>query len=248
MSKNNTLINPLIKARIEKYINTNEVYEKGCVISVYDGIAVISGADDVMLNELVQFENGTYGVVFNLNIDSVSVVLLGEYSNINEGSVIKRTKKIINALVGDELLGRVIDPLCNPIDGKGNINTKKTSPIEQNAHSIFERAKIDTPLETGIFLIDTIFPIGLGQRELIIGDSQTGKTTIAINTIINQRGKNINCIYVSIGQKKSSLARIINKLSENNALEYTTIVSASASDLPSLKYIAPFVGITIAEE
>ncbi len=237
-----------IKARINKYSSKATFEEEGKVISVGDGIAYVSGLTNIMLNELVLFENGSYGMALNLESDFVGVVMLGEYKNITEDSVVKRTKTVVSVPVGDELVGRIVDPLGQPIDGKGKISSKKLMPIEKIAPGVMTRQSVDQPLPTGILSIDSMFPIGKGQRELIIGDRQTGKTTIAIDTIINQKGKNIYCVYVAIGQKNSSVAQLARTLNAHDAMEYTTIVSATASDIPALKYIAPYTGVTIAEE
>ncbi len=237
-----------IKARINKYSSKAAIAEEGKVISIGDGIAYVSGLSHLMLNELVQFENGSYGMALNLETDFVGVVLLGEYDNISEDSIVKRTKTVVSVPVGDDLVGRIINPLGQPIDGKGKISTAKIMPIEKIAPGVMSRQSVNQPLETGILSIDSMFPIGKGQRELIIGDRQTGKTTIAIDTIINQKGKNVNCIYVAIGQKNSSVAQLARTLNAHDAMKYTTIVSATAADIPALKYIAPYTGVTIAEE
>ena len=238
----------IIKEQVKEYGNKAIVSEVGKVINVGDGISQVSGLSNVMLNELVVFENGSYGMTLNLEVNTVGVVVLGDYENIKEGSLVKRLKTVVSVPVGDELIGRVINPIGIPIDGKGKINYKKTMPIEKVAPGVMTRQSVDQPLETGILSIDSMFPIGKGQRELIIGDKQTGKTTVALDAILNQQGKNVKCIYVAIGQKNSTIVQLLNVLSENDAMKYTTIVSSSASDLPSLKYLAPFAGITIAEE
>ena len=238
----------IIKEQVKEYGNKAIVSEVGKVINVGDGISQVSGLSNVMLNELVVFENGSYGMTLNLEVNTVGVVVLGDYENIKEGSLVKRLKTVVSVPVGDELIGRVINPIGIPIDGKGKINYKKTMPIEKVAPGVMTRQSVDKPLETGILSIDSMFPIGKGQRELIIGDKQTGKTTVALDAILNQKGKNVKCIYVAIGQKNSTIVQLLNVLSENDAMKYTTIVSSSASDLPSLKYLAPFAGITIAEE
>ena len=238
----------IIKEQVKEYGNKAIVSEVGKVINVGDGISQVSGLSNVMLNELVVFENGSYGMTLNLVVNTVGVVVLGDYENIKEGSLVKRLKTVVSVPVGDELIGRVINPIGIPIDGKGKINYKKTMPIEKVAPGVMTRQSVDQPLETGILSIDSMFPIGKGQRELIIGDKQTGKTTVALDAILNQKGKNVKCIYVAIGQKNSTIVQLLNVLSENEAMKYTTIVSSSASDLPSLKYLAPFAGITIAEE
>lgn len=248
MPNNSDNFTSIIKARINKYATKAVMAEEGKVISVSDGIVIVSGLDNVMLNEMLLFENGSYGMALNLEVDYVGVVMLGHYNDINEGSIVKRTNQLLSVGVGDEVIGRIIDPLGNPIDGKGPIKYKKTSAIDKIAPGVMTRKSVDRPLATGILSIDSMFPIGKGQRELIIGDRQTGKTTIAIDTIINQKGKNVKCIYVAIGQKNSSIAQLALTLSTYGAMDYTTIVCASASDIPALKYIAPFSGITIAEE
>lgn len=238
----------IIKSQIKNYKNKAINSEIGRVINIGDGIAQVDGLTNVMLNEIIVFENGAKGIAFNLEANSIGVVLLSEYEDIQENSIVKRTKEIVNVPVGNEMLGRVIDPLGQPIDGKGAIKTKKKMPIERPAFGVMARESVNSPLETGILSIDSMFPIGKGQRELIIGDKQTGKTTVAIDTIINQKGKNVKCVYVAIGQKNSTIAQIKRTLEAYDAMKYTTIVVAGASDLPSLKYIAPFTGITIAEE
>lgn len=238
----------IIKEQVKEYGNKAIISEVGKVINVGDGISQVSGLSNVMLNELVLFENGSYGMALNLEVNTIGVVVLGDYENIKEGSLVKRLKTVVSVPVGDELIGRVINPIGIPIDGKGKINYKKTMPIEKVAPGVMTRQSVDQPLETGILSIDSMFPIGKGQRELIIGDKQTGKTTVALDAILNQKGKNVKCIYVAIGQKNSTIVQLLNVLSENDAMKYTTIVSSSASDLPSLKYLAPFAGITIAEE
>lgn len=238
----------IIKAKIEKYASKTIENEEGKVISVGDGIVNVVGLNNVMLNELLLFVNGSYGIAFSLEADYIGVVMLGEYGNIPENSNVRRTQRVISVPVGDELLGRIINPLGIAIDGKEELNIKKFMPTEKIAPGVMTRQSVDRPLETGILAIDAMFPIGKGQRELIIGDRQTGKTTVAVDTIINQKGKNVYCVYVAIGQKNSSVAQIVRTLQVMNAMEYTTIVSATASDIPALKYIAPYAGITIAEE
>ena len=248
MSVNLDKYSNIIKSQIKEYQNKALYSEIGRIINVGDGIVQASGLTSAMLNELVLFENGSYGMIFNLEATTCGIVMLGKFADIKEGSVVKRTKKVADIPVGDGLLGRVVDSLGNPIDGKGDIKFSKRMPIEKIAPGVMSRESVTQPLETGILSIDAMFPIGKGQRELIIGDKQTGKTTIAIDTIINQRGKNVKCVYVFIGQKNSTIVQFINILRQYNALDYTTIVVSSASDLPSLNYIAPFAGITIAEE
>ncbi|GMO15146.1 MAG: F0F1 ATP synthase subunit alpha [Mycoplasmoidaceae bacterium] len=242
-----TFINQ-IKAKISSYEKKTSFTEEGKVIAINDGVAIVSGLDNVMLNETLLFENGTFGIALNLETTNVGVVLFGKYENIKEGSSVKRTKSVISVPVGDKLLGRVIDPLGNPLDDESDLSNCKKMPIERPAPGIMEREPINASLHTGSLTIDSMFPIGKGQRELIVGDRQTGKTSLAIDAIINQKGKSVKCIYVSIGQKNSSLARIIKILNENQALKFTTIVAAGASDLTGITYIAPYSGMTIAEE
>lgn len=247
MAKNINNFTSAIKARIQKYSNEAIISEEGKVISVGDGIVMVSGLNNVMLNEMVKFENGSYGMALNIEEDYTGIVMLGEYENILENSIVKRTHKIVSIGVGDALSGRIINPLGEPIDGKGAIKYDHFEPIDTIAPGVMQRQSVDKPLETGILAIDSMFPIGKGQRELIIGDRQTGKTSIGIDTIINQKGKNVHCVYVAIGQKNSSVVQAALTLTTYGALSYTTIVSATASDIPALKYIAPFAGITIAE-
>ena len=238
----------VIKAKIARYEKSYSISEQGRVISIGDGIANVTGLDNVMLNELVEFENGSLGMALNLEADFVGVVMLGEYENITENSVVKRTKRVVSVPVGDKLLGRIVDALGNVIDGKSEITVDKYMPIEKIAPGVMSRESVSQPLETGILSVDSMFPIGKGQRELIIGDRQTGKTTIAIDTILNQKGKNVYCIYVAIGQKNSSVAQLVRTLVAKDAMKYTVVVSATASDIPALKFIAPYTGTTIAEE
>ena len=247
MAKNINNLTSTIKARIQKYSNEAIISEEGKVISVGDGIVMVSGLNNVMLNEMVKFENGSYGMALNLEEDYIGVVMLGDYEDILENSIVKRTHKVVSIGVGDAVTGRIINPLGDPIDGKGAIKYDHFKPIDTIAPGVMQRQSVDKPLETGILAIDAMFPIGRGQRELIIGDRQTGKTSIAIDAIINQKGKNVHCIYVAIGQKNSSVVQTALTLTTYGALSYTTIVSATASDIPALKYIAPFAGITIAE-
>ena len=242
-------ISSLIKEQLKNFENKIEQNNDiGTVVTIGDGIAIVYGLESVMLGELLLFPHDVYGMAMNLDEDSVGVVLLGNNQDIKEGDIVKRTKKVVEVPVGDELLGRVVNSLGHPIDGLGPIDCKKTMPIERKAPSIMERQSVNSPLETGIIAIDAMIPIGKGQRELIIGDRQTGKTAIAIDAIINQKGKNVNCIYVAVGQKNSSVAQIVEKLKEHDCMSYTTVVSASASELAPLLYIAPFAGITMAEE
>ncbi|MDR2823002.1 MAG: F0F1 ATP synthase subunit alpha [Mycoplasmataceae bacterium] len=238
----------VIKARIAKYAKTTSVSEEGAVISIGDGIASVSGLDNAMLYELVEFENGSFGMVLNLLADYVGIVMLGDFDNISENSIVKRTKRVVSVPVGDVMLGRIVNPLGQAIDGHEPIQATKFANIEKIAPGVMTRQSVSQPLETGILSIDSMFPIGKGQRELIIGDRQTGKTTVAIDTILNQKGKGVYCVYVGIGQKNSSIAQLARVLQAKGAMDYTVIVSATASDIPALKYIAPYAGVTIAEE
>ena len=237
----------VIKAQIKNYETKTEQKETGYIIEVGDGIARASGLDNCMANELVEFENGELAMALNLEENSVSLVILGSDSYLKEGDIVKRTGKVVEVPVGEELIGRVVNALGQPIDGKGSINTNKTSPIETNAPGIIERKSVSVPLQTGIKAIDSMIPIGRGQRELIIGDRQTGKTVIALDTIINQKGKGVICIYVAIGQKNSTVASIADTLSKNGAMDYTIIVSSTASELAPLQYIAPYSGCAMGE-
>ena len=235
-------ISSLIKPQIESYkekIDTNEV---GKVISVGDGIALIYGLDNAMAGELLEFPNKVYGMALNLEKDAVGAILLNDIHSVKEGDTVKTTRRILEVPVGEELIGRVVTPLGAPLDSKGPIEAKKTRPIEKKATGVIERKGVDTPLQTGIKIIDALIPIGRGQRELIIGDRQTGKTTIAIDTIINQKGKGVYCIYVAIGQKESTVATVVDTLEKFGAMEYTTVVCANASDPSPLQYIAPYSG------
>lgn len=237
----------LIKAKIKKYANNIKQDEVGRVISVGDGIALVTGLEKAMLNELVVFENGTKGMILNLEAETLGIVMLGKYSDIQENSIVKRTKEVVSVPVGDQLLGRVVDAIGQPIDGGKELDRKNIMPIEKIAPGVITRESVNAPLETGILSIDSMFPIGKGQRELIIGDRQTGKSTIAIDTILNQKGKDVKCVYVAIGQKRSSVVQIYDTLQKAGAMEYTTIVSSTAGELPALIYLAPYSGITIAE-
>jgi len=241
-------ISALIKEQIKEYSQKVESNDIGTVVTIGDGISVIYGLDKAMLGELLLFPHDVYGMVMNLNEDSVGAALLGEATLIEEGDIVKRTGKVVEVPVGDGLLGRVVNSLGQPIDGLGEIKYDKTRPIERIAPGVMTRKSVDQPLETGIKAIDGMIPIGRGQRELIIGDRQTGKTAIAIDTIINQKGKDCLCVYVAIGQKNSTVVRVADKLKKYNAMEYTTVVSATAAELDSLKYIAPYAGVTMAEE
>lgn len=241
-------ISTIIKEKIKNYKKEIKVSNEGKVISVSDGIANLVGLEDTMLSELLLFPNNVYGMALSLEEDMIGAILLGEYSSVNQGDKVLRTGKITSIPVGDELLGRVVNSLGQAVDGKGSIKTKKTRETELVAPGIMTRESVSEPLETGILAIDSMIPIGKGQRELIIGDRKTGKTAIAIDAIINQKGKNVKCVYVSIGQKNSTLAVTTQKLIAHNALEYTTIVSANSSDSDAMQFIAPYAGIAIAEE
>ena len=241
-------ISSVIKEQIERYSSQLDVSDVGTVIQVADGIARVHGLENAMQGELLQFPGDVYGMVLNLEEDNVGVVLLGSASNIEEGDIVKTTGRVVEVPVGDALLGRVVNSLGQPIDGKGPIQTDKFRKIERVASGVITRKSVDTPLQTGIKAIDSMVPIGRGQRELIIGDRQTGKTAIAIDTIINQKGQNVKCIYVAIGQKASTVANIVKTLEEFGAMAYTTVVVSTASDLAPLQYIAPHSGCAIGEE
>lgn len=241
-------ISALIKEQIKNYQHKVTSNDVGQVVTVGDGIALIYGLEKAMLGELLEFPNDIYGMVLNLEEEHVGAVMLGSDKNIKEGDVVKRTGEVVEVPVGDGMLGRVVNALGQPIDGLGEIKFKKKRPIERIAPGVMTRKSVDTPLQTGIKAIDAMIPIGRGQRELIIGDRQTGKTAIAIDTIINQKGKDVICIYVAIGQKNSTVAQIVEKLKLAGAMDYTTVVSATASELAPLQYIAPYSGVTIAEE
>ena len=248
MKINASEISALIKEQIKSYRHKVDSNDVGTVISVGDGIANVYGLEKAMLGELLLFPNEVYGMVMNLESDSVGVVLLGNDSLVKEGDLVSRTKMVMEVPVGENMLGRVVNSLGQPIDGLGEIKTSKTRPIEVIAPGVIKRKSVDTPLETGITMIDAMTPIGRGQRELIIGDRQTGKTAIAIDTIINQKGKNVICIYVAIGQKTSTVAQIVDKLKKFKAMDYSIVVSASASEPAPLLYIAPYAGCAMAEE
>lgn len=241
-------ITGIIRSQIEKYEAKVELTEVGQVIQVGDGIARVYGLDNVMSMELLEFPGQVYGVALNLERDNVGVVLMGDDQGIKEGDTVKRTGRILSVPVGKELIGRVVNPLGHPIDGKGPINTTKFREVEVKAAGVVDRKGVHEPLQTGIKAIDAMIPIGRGQRELIIGDRQTGKTAIAIDAIINQKGKDVTCIYVAIGQKQSTVARIVDTLEKHGAMTYTIVVSANASDPAPLLYIAPYAGTAMGEE
>ena len=240
-------ISKIIKDQIKNYAAKTQQDEIGYVIQVGDGIAKVHGLDKCKANELLRFENDSFGMALNLEESCVSVVMLGTDVGISEGSLVKRTGQVVSVPVGEALIGRVVDALGQPIDGKGPIDAKEMRPIERNAPGIIERKSVSVPLQTGIKAIDSMIPIGRGQRELIIGDRQTGKTVIATDTIINQKGKGVTCIYVAIGQKRSTVAQLVDTLEKNGAMDYTIVVSATASELAPLQYIAPYSGCTMGE-
>ena len=241
-------ISSVIKEQIKRYASQLEVADVGTVIQVADGIARIHGLENAMQGELLEFPGEVYGMVMNLEEDNVGAVLLGSQKNINEGDTVKTTGRVVEVPVGDVMLGRVVNALGQPIDGKGPVDTDKYRRIERVASGVISRKSVDTPLQTGIKAIDSMVPIGRGQRELIIADRQTGKTAIAVDTIINQKGQGVKCIYVAIGQKASTVATIVKTLEEYGAMAYTTVVAATASELAPLQYIAPYAGCAIGEE
>ena len=240
-------ISSVIKAQIKNYDTKIEQSETGTIILIGDGIARADGLENVMANELVSFANGEYGMAMNLEENSVSIVMLGSDKGVREGDTVKRTGKVVSVPVGEALLGRVVNALGQPIDGKGPIEATETRPIESPAPGIIERQPVNVPLQTGIKAIDSMIPIGRGQRELIIGDCQTGKTTLAVDTIINQRGKDVICIYVAIGQKNSTVATLVEDLTKAGAMDYTIVVASTASELAPLQYIAPYSGCAMGE-
>ena len=247
MQLNPTEISDLIKKRIEGFDTDAEARTEGTIVSIMDGIVRIHGLSDVMSGEMIEFSNGVYGLAMNLERDSVGAVVLGDYKDITEGDKVKCTGRILDVPVGPELMGRVVNSLGAPIDGKGAIDTKATNPIERQAPGVIERKSVDEPMETGIKALDAMVPVGRGQRELIIGDRQTGKTAIAIDAIINQKGKGVKCIYVAVGQKASSVAGVVRKLEEFGAMEYTIVVAANASDPASMQFLAPYGGCAMGE-
>ena len=240
-------ISSVIKEQIERYSSELNVSDVGTVIQVADGIARVHGLENAMQGELLEFPSEVYGMVLNLEEDNVGAVLLGDHKNINEGDTVKTTGRVVEVPVGDCMLGRVVNALGQPIDGKGPIQATRHRQIERVAPGVISRKSVDTPLQTGIKAIDSMVPIGRGQRELIIGDRQTGKTAIAIDTIINQKGQGVKCIYVAIGQKASTIAKLVNTLTKHDAMDYTIIVSATASDCAPLQYIVPYAGTALAE-
>ncbi|MGE6630343.1 F0F1 ATP synthase subunit alpha [Bacillus sp. NPDC077027] len=241
-------ISALIKQQIQNYQSEIEVKDVGTVIQVGDGIARVHGLDDIMAGELVEFSNGVMGMAQNLEESNVGIVILGPYKDIREGDDVKRTGRIMEVPVGEELIGRIVNPLGQPVDGLGPILTSKTRPIESEAPGVMDRKSVHEPLQTGIKAIDALIPIGRGQRELIIGDRQTGKTSVAIDTILNQKDQNMICIYVAIGQKESTVRGVVETLRKHGALDYTIVVTASASQPAPLLYLAPYAGVTMGEE
>lgn len=241
-------ISSVIKEQIKRYEKKLDMVDVGTVLTVGDGIARVHGLEGCMANELIEFPGEVYGMALNLEEDNVGCVLLGSDKHIKEGDLVKRTNRIVEVPVGDEMIGRVVNALGQPIDGKGPINAKKFRPIERIAPGVITRQSVNEPLQTGIKSIDSMFPIGRGQRELIIGDRQTGKTAIAIDTIINQKDQDVICIYVAIGQKRSTVAQIVDVLEKKGAMDYTIVVSATASETAPLQYIAPYAGVSMAEE
>jgi F-type H+/Na+-transporting ATPase subunit alpha len=240
-------ISTLIKSQIEQYKSEIEVAEVGTVINVGDGIARVHGLEQCMSGELLEFSNGVMGMALNLEENNVGIVILGPYKDIREGDQVKRTGRIMEVPVGEALLGRVVNPLGQPVDGKGPIATTEFRPVESNAPGVIDRKSVHEPMQTGIKAIDSMVPIGRGQRELIIGDRQTGKTTIAIDTIINQKGNGVKCIYVAIGQKQSTVAQVVETLRRHGALDYTIVVTASASEPAPLLFLAPYAGVSMGE-
>src|SRR5215469_15600562 len=247
MQLNPSEISQLIKQRIEKFDAEAEARNVGTVVSVTDGIVRIHGLNAAQYGEMLEFPKSTFGLALNLERDSVGAVILGDYKHIREGDSVKTTGRILEVPVGKELLGRVVNSLGQPIDGKGPITAKMTSPIEKVAPGVIARKSVGQPVQTGLKAIDSMVPIGRGQRELIIGDRQTGKTAVAIDTIINQKGKDLFCIYVAIGQKNSSISNVVRKLEEAGAMEYTVVVAASASESAAMQYIAPYAGCAMGE-
>ena len=247
MQLNPTEISELIKSRIEQFEAVSEARTEGTVVSLTDGIARIHGLADVMQGEMLEFPDNIFGLALNLERDSVGAVILGDYKGITEGDSVKCTGRILEVPVGEALLGRVVDSLGNPIDGKGEIDSSMTSPIEKIAPGVIERKSVDQPVQTGLKAIDAMVPIGRGQRELIIGDRQTGKTAVAIDAIINQKGTGVKCIYVAVGQKNSSIATVARKLEEHGAMEHTIIVAAAAAESAAMQYIAPYAGCSMGE-
>jgi F-type H+-transporting ATPase subunit alpha len=240
-------VSAILKKELAGYEHKADIYDAGTVVQVGDGIARVYGLEKVMAGELVEFPNDVMGMVLNLEEDNVGVILFGEVSLIKEGDLVRRTNRIVEIPTGDEMLGRVVSPLGEPLDGKGKIDAKQFVPVERKALGVIQRQPVKEPLATGIKAIDSMIPIGRGQRELIIGDRQTGKTAVAVDTIINQKGKDVICIYVAIGQKATTVARVIQTLEEHGAMEFSIVVSANASEPAPLQYLAPYAGAAIGE-
>ncbi len=247
MQLNPSEISELIKSKIENLNLGAETRTQGTVVSVTDGICRVHGLEDVMQGEMLEFPGGIMGMALNLERDSVGAVVLGEYENISEGDTVKCTGRILEVPVGPELKGRVVNALGQPIDGKGPLGNKQTDKIEKVAPGVIWRKSVSQPLQTGVKAIDAMVPIGRGQRELIIGDRQTGKTAVAVDTILNQKGQGVTCIYVAVGQKASTIANVVRTLEEHGALEYTIVVAATASDPAAMQFIAPYAGCTMGE-
>src|SRR5215207_8082070 len=241
-------ITSIIKSAIDQFDSGVETRSVGTVVEVGDGIAQIYGLSGALASELLDFGGGIMGMAFNLEEETVGALVLGDYTSLKEGDQVKTTGRIVEVPVGDALIGRVVNPLGEPLDGKGKIDTTRTRPIERIAPGVIVRQPVDTPVQTGIKAIDSMIPIGRGQRELIIGDRQTGKTAIAVDTIINQKGQDLICIYVAIGQKQSTVAQVVAQLEESGAMEHSIVVTASASDPAPLQYLAPYAGVTMGEE
>jgi F-type H+/Na+-transporting ATPase subunit alpha len=248
MALNIKEISEIIERQIKNYGQEVVESEEGTVITVGDGVALIYGLDKAMMGELLLFPHEVYGMVLNLEEGAIGAVIVGNDVLIKEGDTVRRTGKVVETPVGNQMLGRVVNALGQPIDDQGQMRNQKTRPVERIATGVMARKSVDQPLETGLLAIDATIPIGRGQRELIIGDRQTGKTAIAIDAIVNQKGKEVKCVYVSIGQKDSTIAQVVEKLKKNGAMEYTTIVNAGASEAAPLQYLAPYTGVTIAEE
>src|SRR5204862_241628 len=240
-------ISKIIREQIGSFAVDVDVAEVGSIISIGDGIARVHGVENAMSGEMLEFPHGVFGIALNLEEESVGCVLLGEFREIKEGDPVKRTGRIISVPVGEEMLGRVVNALGQPIDGKGPIATKQFSPIERLAPGVVDRQSVKEPLQTGLKAIDSMVPIGRGQRELIIGDRQTGKTAVALDAILNQKGQGVYCFYVAIGQKQSTVASVVDKLASFGAMEYTTVVMSGASDMAPLQFIAPYTGVTMGE-
>ncbi|KAA3631486.1 MAG: F0F1 ATP synthase subunit alpha, partial [Proteobacteria bacterium] len=247
MQLNPSEISELIKERIENFESVAEAKSEGTIVVLTDGIARIHGLADAMQGEMLEFPGDTFGLALNLEQDSVGAVILGDYEHLSEGDIVKCTGRILEVPVGEGLLGRVVDALGNPIDGKGAIDAAARTPLEKVAPGVIERKSVDQPVQTGLKSIDSMVPVGRGQRELIIGDRQTGKTAVAIDAIINQKGTGIKCIYVAVGQKASSVADVVRKLEEHGAMEHTIVVAATASDSAAMQFIAPYAGCSMGE-